>query len=102
MKRVIRYTSKVMIGEKTYLKEIKSKCPHCNYMNSDLETYMIYNPPSQKFVGDFVMSEIENEMGFLNCFSVCSNCEKEYFMKVGIHKSILTSMVIVEKDENRN
>lgn len=83
--------------QRTYLEGIKTNCPDCNYTNIGLETYMIYNPPNQKFTDDFVMSEIENEVGFLSCFTYCDNCGKRYNVKVGVKKSILSSVVIVER-----
>lgn len=86
-----------MVNQKTYLKGIKTKCPNCDYTNIGLETYMIYNLPNQKFVGDLILTEIERKIGLINCFVICDNCNKKYYTKVGINKSILTSMVIVEK-----
>lgn len=86
-----------MVNQRTYLEDIKARCPHCGYTNIGLETYMIYNPPNQKFTDDFVMSEIENEIDFLNCFTYCDNCGKRYNAKIGVKKSILSSVVIVEK-----
>lgn len=82
---------------KTYLEDIKARCPHCGYTNIGLETHMIYNPPNQKFKGDLVLTEIESPIGLIKCFTICDKCNKKYYMKVGIHKSILTSVVIVEK-----
>ena len=84
-----------MLGEKSYLK-IPSKCPDCNYINDTIETHMIYNKPTLKFEGDFVISEIEG-IGFINGFVICDSCEMRYKIKIGVKNSILTSMVMVEK-----
>ena len=82
-----------MLGQKTYLK-LNSKCKFCNHMNNDLETYSIWNPPNQKFKDDFVMCEIENEIGFLNSFTICDNCGKRYDKRIGIRDSKISGVVI--------
>ena len=84
------------MNQKTYLK-IESKCPFCNFKNNNLITHQIYNEPNQKFVGSFIMSGIESDMGFLDCYNICDNCNKRYNVRVGVNKSILSSMVIVKK-----
>ena len=84
----------MMVNQKTYLKEIKNKCPYCEHINMDLITYQIYNSPAQKFIGSFIMSEIETELGVLDCFGYCDNCGKRYEKKIGIKNSRITNIVI--------
>ena len=86
-----------MTNQKTYLEGIKSKCPYCNHINIGLITYQVYNSPSQKFVGDFIMSEIENELGFLDGYCICDSCNKKYLVIIGIEKNMLTKIVLVDK-----
>ena len=83
------------MSQKTYLK-VASKCPHCNYTNNTIETHMIYNEPTLKFEGDFVISKIEG-IGFIDGSIICDNCNNEYKIQIGVKNSILSSMVIVEK-----
>lgn len=84
------------MNQKTYLK-IESKCPFCDFKNNNLITHQVFNEPNQKLEGDFIISGIESEMGFLNCYVICDSCNKRYNAKVGVNKSILISIVIVEK-----
>ena len=81
------------MGQKVYLK-LHSKCPHCNHTNMDLITYQIYNPPNQKLVGDFVLTEIETEIGLINGFTICDECDKRYEKKIGIKNSQISGIVI--------
>lgn len=71
-----------MVHQKTYLKLI-TKCPYCNWKNSDLVTYQIYNPPNQKFIDDFVITNVE-KVGFIKGFRNCDKCNKKYFVKIGV------------------
>lgn len=82
------------MGQKTYLHQIKHKCPFCNALNYTLETRQIYNEPNQKFIGDFVMTKIETEIGFISCFGICSNCNKRYNKKIGIKNNRISGVVI--------
>lgn len=85
------------MGKETALK-IESKCPNCKTINKSLYTYQILNEPNIMFDGDFVMTFINNSMGFIRANNICIECDKKYYMKVGVKNSKLTSIVIVEKD----
>jgi len=83
-----------MINQKIYIHEIRHRCPFCNKINYVLITHQIYNPPSIKLPSDYVITEIENEIGLIDCFTFCDECGKRYDKKIGIKNSRIENIVI--------
>jgi len=76
---------------------INHRCPYCNAENHLLKCYTVSDESSFIDVGDYILNNLDTDIGFVTAEGYCNYCSKSYICKVGVMKSRLTDIVIMEK-----
>ena len=76
---------------------VDHKCPYCNAENHLLKCYTVSGETSFIDVGDYIPNNLDTDVGFVTAEGYCNHCSKSYVCKVGVKKSKLTNVIIMEK-----